>query len=82
MKWTAADCLLYRIVETCAFKSMTRSLDPKCPNFGGKAMTSQMRHCPKYYLVLAIVFRMYFPFVEVANTATAKWELWHAGLEK
>ena len=39
-KWIAADCLPYRIVETCAFRAMTRSLDLKCPDFGRKAMTS------------------------------------------
>ena len=39
-KWIAADCLPYRIVETRTFRAMTRSLDPKCPNFGTKAITS------------------------------------------
>ena len=38
-KWIAADCLLYSIVEVCVFKAMTRSLDPKCPDFGRKALT-------------------------------------------
>ena len=46
VKWIAADCLLYRIVEMRAFKTMTRSLDPKCPDFGRKAMTSQVRCYP------------------------------------
>ena len=45
-KWIAADCLPYRTVEMRAFKAMTRSLDPKCPDFGRKAMTSQVRQCP------------------------------------
>ena len=39
-KWIAADCLPYKTVETRAFRAMTRSLDPKCPDFGRKAMTS------------------------------------------
>ena len=39
-KWIAADCLLYRTVETAAFRAMTRNLDPKCPDFGRKAITS------------------------------------------
>ena len=81
-KWIAADCLLYRIVETRTFRAMTRSLDPKCPNFGRKAMTSQMRRYPQYCSVLAIVFNMFFPFVEVANAGTAMWKLWRAGLQK
>ena len=39
-KWIAADCLPYKIVEMRVFRAMTRSLDPKCPDFGRKAMTS------------------------------------------
>ena len=39
-KWIAADCLPDKTVETCAFRTMTMSLDPKCPDFGRKAMTS------------------------------------------
>ena len=31
-KWIVADCHPYRTVETCAFRAMTRSLDPKCPD--------------------------------------------------
>ena len=81
-KWIAADCLPYRIVETRAFRAMTRSLDPKCPDFGRKAMTSQVRRCPEYCSVFAIVFKMFFPFVEVANADAAIWKLWHVGLEK
>ena len=81
-KWIAVDCLTYRIVETRTFRAMTKSLDPKCPEFGRKAMTSQVRHYPEYYSVLAIIFNMFFPFVEVANAGIAKWELWRAGLEK
>ena len=81
-KWIAADCLPYRTVETGAFRAMTRSLDPKCPDFGRKAMTSQVRRCPEYCSVLAIVFNMFFPFVEVANADTAMWKLWRARLEK
>ena len=79
-KWIAADCLLYRTVEMHAFRAMTRSLDPKCPDFGRKAMTSQVRRYPEYCSVLAIVFNMFFPFVEVANAGTAMWKLWRTGL--
>ena len=39
-KWIAVNCLPYRIVEMRTFRAMTRSLDPKCPDFGRKAMTS------------------------------------------
>ena len=81
-KWRAADCLPYRIVETHAFRAMTRSLDPKCPDFGRKAMTSQARRCPQYCSLLAIVFNTFFPFVEVANASTAIWKLWRPGLGK
>ena len=81
-KWIAADCLPYKIVETRAFRAMTRSLDPKCSDFGRKAMTSHVRHYPEYCSVLAIVFNMFFPFVEVANADTAMWKLWRAGLQK
>ena len=81
-KWIVADCLLYRTVKMHAFRAMTRSLDPKCPDFGRKAMTSQVRRYPEYYLVLAIVFNMFFPFVEVANADTAMWKLWRVGLQK
>ena len=58
------------LVETRAFRAMTRSLDPKCPDFGRKAMTSQVRRCPQYCSVLAIVFNMFFPFVGVPNVGT------------
>ena len=39
-KWIAADCLPYLMVQTTAFRAMTRSLDPKCPNFGRKGITA------------------------------------------
>ena len=81
-KWIAVDCLPYRVVETCTFRAITRSLDPKCPDFGRKAMTSQVRRYPEYCLVLAIVFNMLFLFVELANAGTTKWELWRVGLAK
>ena len=81
-KWIAADCLPYRTVETHAFKAMTRSLDPKCPNFGRKAMTSQVRSYSQYCSVFAIVFNIFFPFVEVANSGIAMWKLWAAGIQK
>ena len=74
-KWIAPDCLPYRTVETHTFRAMTRSLDPKCPDFGRKAMTSQVRRYPEYCSVLAIVFNMFFPFVEVANAEIAMWKL-------
>ena len=73
-KWIAADCLPYKTVETHAFRAMTRSLDPKCPDFHRKAMTSQVRRCPKYCVVFAIVFNTFFPFVEVANAGTTMWK--------
>ena len=79
-KWIAADCLPYRTMEMRVFRAMTRSLDPKCPDFGRKAMTSQVRRCPEYCSILAIVFNMFFPFVEVANAGTAMWKLWRTGL--
>ena len=41
-KWIAADCIQYSVVESEAFRSMTRNLDPKCPAFGRKAITSQV----------------------------------------
>ena len=59
-KWIAADCLPYRTIEMHAFTAMTRSLDPKCPDFSTKAMTSQVRRCPQYCSVLTIVFNMFF----------------------
>ena len=43
-KWIVADCLPYRIVETRTFRAMVKSLDPKCPKFGRKALTAQVRH--------------------------------------
>ena len=81
-KWIAADCLPYRTMETATFRAMTRSLDPKCPDFGRKAMTSHVRRCPEYCSVLAIVFNMFFPLVEVANAGTAMWKLCRVGLQK
>ena len=41
-KWIAADCLPYRTVQTTAFRAMTRSLDPKCPDFGRKGITAEV----------------------------------------
>ena len=38
-KWIAADCLLYITADICTFRAMTRSLDPKCPDFDKKAIT-------------------------------------------
>ena len=45
-------------------------------------MISQVRRYPQYCSVFAIVFNMFFPFVEVANLVTAMWKLWGAGLQK
>ena len=45
-KRRVADCLLYRTMKTRVLRAMTRSLDPKCPDFGRKAMTSQVRRYP------------------------------------
>ena len=45
VNWIAEDCLIYRTVKTHTSRAMTRSLDPKCPNFGRKAITSQVGHC-------------------------------------
>ena len=59
-KWIAADCLPYRTVETRAFRAMTRSLDPKCPDFGRKAITSQVEHCPEYCLLLSAFLNLFF----------------------
>ena len=58
-----------------------RSLDPKCPEFGRKAITSQVGHCPEYYSVLPAFLNMFFSIIEVANARTAKWKLWRLGLE-
>ena len=59
-KWIVADCLPYRIVETAALRAMTRNLDPKCPDFGRKAITSQVGHCLEYCLVLPALLNMFF----------------------
>lgn len=42
--WIAADCMPYRTVETAAFRAMSKSLDPKCPEFGRKGLTTEVRH--------------------------------------
>ena len=47
-KWIAVDCLPYRTMETAVFRAMTRNLDSKCPDFGRKAITSQVGHCHEY----------------------------------
>ena len=81
-KWIATDCLLYKIVETRTFRAMTRNLDPKCPDFGRKAITAQVGHCHEYCSVFAIIFYMFFPIIEVANASTGKWKLWRVRHEK
>ena len=60
-KWIAADCLLYRTVETAMFRAMRSSLDPKCPNLGRKAITSQVGHCHEYCSVLLEFLNIFFP---------------------
>ena len=65
-KWIAADCLPYRTMETAMFRAMTRNLDPKCPDFGRKAITSQVGHCLEYYSVLPEFLNMFFPIIAVA----------------
>ena len=82
VKWIVVDCLPFRTVETCAFRAMTRNLDPKRPDLGRKAITAQVGHCPKYCSVFASIFYMFFPSAEAAIVSTAKWKLWRAGLEK
>ena len=64
------------------FRAMSRSLDPKRPNFGRKAITSQVGHCSEYCLVFATIFYMFFPITKVVNASTGKWKLWCVGLEK
>ena len=59
-KRIAADCLPYNTMEMRAFKAMTRSLDLKCPDFGRKAITSQMGHCPKYCSTFLAFLNMFF----------------------
>ena len=56
--------------------------DKECPDFGRNAITSQVGHCPEYYLIFATIFDMLFPIIEVATVGTRKWRLWRAGLEK
>ena len=65
-KWIVADCFPYRIVETAVFRAMTRNLDPKCPDFGRKAITSQVGHCHEYCSVLLAFLNMFFPIIAVA----------------
>ena len=59
-QWIAADCLPYRTVETAMSKAMTRNLDPKCPDFGRKAITSQVGHCHKYCSVFPACLDIFF----------------------
>ena len=63
-KWITMNCLPYRIVETHAFRAMTRSLDLKCSDFGRKAITSQMGQYPEYCLVFAAVLTCSFPILK------------------
>ena len=64
-KWIAADCLPYKTVETPTFKAMMRNLVPKCPNFGRKAITSQVGHYPEYFLVLLVFLTCFFPSLQL-----------------
>ena len=59
-KWVVVDCLPYRTVETAAFRAMTRNLDPQCPDFNRKAITSQVGHCLEYCLVLPTFLNVFF----------------------
>ena len=43
-KWIAANGLLYRKLQTTAFRAMTRSLDPKFPDFWRKGITAEVRN--------------------------------------
>ena len=65
-KWIAADCLPYRTMETAAFRAMTRNLDPKCPDFGRKAIDSQVGHYHEYCSVFPSFLNMFFPIIVVA----------------
>ena len=58
-KWIAANCLPYRTVEMRTFRAMVKSLDPKCPEFGRKALTAHVRHRP-WYCFFHISFIFYF----------------------
>ena len=64
VKWIAMDCLPYRIVETAALRAMRRNLDPKCPNFGRKAITSQVGHCHEYCSVFPAFLNMFSPSLQ------------------
>ena len=64
-KRIAADCLPCRTVETRAFRAMTRNLDPKCPDFSRKAITSQVGHYHEYCSVLPEFLNMFFPIIAV-----------------
>ena len=61
-KWIAADCLPYRTVQTTAFRAMTRSLDPKCPDFGRKGITTEVGNllCRCCFLVSSSVVLVSF----------------------
>ena len=65
-KWIAADCLPYKIMETTAFRAMTRNLDPKCPDFNRKAIASQVGRCHEYCSVLQAFLNMFFPIIAIA----------------
>ena len=56
-KWIAAGCLLYRTVQSTSFRSMTRSLDTKCPDFGRKGITAEVGNllCRCCFLVFSCV---------------------------
>ena len=66
----------------CAFEAMTRRLDPKCLDFGRKAIISQVGHCLEYCSVLPAFFNMFFSINEVANACIGEWKQWHAAIEK
>ena len=61
-KWIAADCLPYRTVQTMSFRFMTRSLDPKSPDFGRKVITAEVGNllCKCCFLVSSCVVLVSF----------------------
>ena len=56
-------------VGTCTFREMTRSLDPKCPDFSRKVATFQVRHCPEYHSVVPESLNMFISIIHVPNAS-------------
>ena len=61
-KWVATNCLPYYMVQTTAFKAMTRSLDPKFSDCGRKGITIEVVDllCRCYFLVSSCVVLVSF----------------------